>query len=198
MQVQVSFEQQHGGKLGQVVLICLQQHQSWGQKGSGGERLYFPLSQKSMLTVWGNVNRQYTALQGEGICTCLKSGKVQWPCFSTWELAVLYDKIKMAAASGYAPILCWPCERESIPDCLPLKTTKTLQRDAEGLGFLKSVPPHLSTNSQGRVQMVFLDISRGRRENPVLACLAEVTMEFLLQMSMLFIILRLPHRLGYW
>jgi len=50
MQVQVSFEQ-HGGKLGQVVLICLQQHQSWGQKGSGGERLYFPSGQKSMLTV---------------------------------------------------------------------------------------------------------------------------------------------------
>jgi hypothetical protein len=45
--------------------------------------------------------------------------------------------------------------------------------------------------------MVFLDISRGRRENPVLACLAEVAMEFLLQMSMLFIILRLPHRLGH-
>jgi hypothetical protein len=80
---------------------------------------------------------------------------------------------------------------------LPLKTTKALQRDAERMGFLKSVHPHLSTNSQGRVQMVFLDISRGRRENPVLACLAEVAMEFLLQMSMLFIILRLPHRLGH-
>ncbi len=98
MQVQVSFEQRHGGKLRQVVLICLQQHQSWGQKGSGGERLHFPSGQTSMLTVWGNVNRQYTAIQGEGICTCLKSWKVQWPCFSTWELTVLYDKIKMAAA----------------------------------------------------------------------------------------------------